>query len=103
MKVLNIELFGPIAPVVMAKDEDEAVKIVNSAELVFGAEVWSANKERAKGLAKRIRASFITINGKAKPDPRLLFGSLKKSSIGREFSHYGLKEFVNMKTIVVSK
>lgn len=103
MKVLNIELFGPVAPVIMAKDENEAVKIVNSAELVFGAEIWSANKERAKRLAKRIRASFITINGKARPDPRILFGSVKKSGIGREFSHYGLKEFVNTKTIVVSK
>lgn len=103
MKVLNMELFGPVAPVIMAKDEDEIVKIANSSELVFGAEVWSADTERAERLAKRIRASFVTINDRIRSDPRLFFGAVKKFSIGREFSYYGLKEFVNMKTIIVSK
>lgn len=103
MKVLNMEVFGPVAPVIMAKDENEAVKIANSTELIFGAEVWSADKKRAERLAKRIRASFITINERIRSDPRLFFGTAKKSCVGRELSHYGLKEFVNMKTIIVNK
>lgn len=103
MKVLNMEVFGPIAPVIMAKDENEAVEIANSTALVFGAEVWSADKKRAERLAKRLRVSFVTINERIRSDPRLFFGTVKKSCIGREFSYYGLKEFVNMKTIVVNK
>lgn len=103
MKVLSIELFGPIAPVIMAKDENEAVEIANSTELGLGAEVWSGDEQRAERLAKRIKAGFVTINGRIKSDPRLLFGSVRKSCTGREFSYYGLKEFVNIKTIVINK
>jgi len=102
MKVLNIEIFGPIAPVIMAKDENEAVKIANSAEFV-GAEIWSENLERAERLAKRIRAGFVDINGSTEYDPGLLFGNFKKSCVGRELSYYGLKDFVNTKTIIVNK
>ena len=103
MKVCNVEVFGPIAPVIMAKNEDEAVEIANSTEFGLGAEVWSADPERAERLAKRIRAGFVTINGRVKFDPRLPFGGVKKSGIGRELSYYGLKEFVNIKTVVVNK
>lgn len=103
MKILNVEIFGPIAPVVMAKDEDEVVKIANSTGFGLGAEVWSADLERAERLAKRIRAGFVIINGKVKSDPKISLAGVKKSCIGRELSHYGLKEFVNIKTIVVNK
>jgi succinate-semialdehyde dehydrogenase/glutarate-semialdehyde dehydrogenase len=103
MKVLNMEVFGPIAPVVMAKDEDEAVEIANSTDFGLGAEIWSTDLERAERLAKRIKSGFVTINGRVKSDPRLPFGGVKKSGIGRELSHYGLKEFVNIKTIVINR
>ncbi|KKG15051.1 succinate-semialdehyde dehydrogenase [Methanosarcina sp. 2.H.T.1A.6] len=103
MKVCNVEVFGPIAPIIMAKDEDEAVEIANSTEFGLGAEVWSADLKRAERLAKRIRSGFVTINGRVKSDPRLPFGGVKKSGIGRELSYYGIKEFVNVKTIVVNK
>jgi len=103
MKVCNVEVFGPVAPVITVKDEDEAVKIANSTEFGLGAEIWSENLERALRLAKRIRSGFVAINGMVKSDPRLPFGGIKKSGVGRELSHYGLKEFVNIKTIVVNK
>ena len=103
MEVCNIEVFGPIAPVITVKDEDEAVKIANSTEFGLGAEVWSGNLERAERLAKRIRSGFVAINGMVRSDPRLPFGGIKKSGIGRELSHYGLKEFVNIKTVVVNR
>jgi succinate-semialdehyde dehydrogenase/glutarate-semialdehyde dehydrogenase len=103
MEVCNMEVFGPIAPLITVKDEDEAVKIANSTEFGLGAEVWSRNLNRAERLAKRIRSGFVTINGMVRSDPRLPFGGTKKSGIGRELSHYGLKQFVNIKTIVVNK
>lgn len=103
MKVCNVEVFGPIVPVITVKDEDEAVKVANSTEFGLGAEIWSRDLERAQRLAKRIKSGFVAINGMVKPDPRLPFGGVKKSGIGRELSHYGLKEFVNIKTIVVNK
>jgi succinate-semialdehyde dehydrogenase/glutarate-semialdehyde dehydrogenase len=103
MEVCNMEVFGPIAPLITVKDEDEAIKIANSTEFGLGAEVWSANLERAERLAKRIRSGFVAVNGMVRSDPRLPFGGTKKSGIGRELSHYGLKQFVNIKTIVVNK
>jgi succinate-semialdehyde dehydrogenase/glutarate-semialdehyde dehydrogenase len=103
MKVCNVEVFGPIAPVIMAKNEDDAVKIANSTDFGLGAEVWSADLERAERLVKRIRSGFVTINGMVKSDPGLPFGGVKKSGVGRELSYYGLKEFVNIKTVVVNK
>ena len=103
MKVCNVEVFGPIAPVITVKDEDEAVEIANSTEFGLGAEIWSGDLERAERLAKRIKSGFVAINGMVKSDPRLPFGGVKKSGIGRELSHYGLKEFVNIKTVMVNK
>jgi len=103
MKVCNTEVFGPIAPVITVMDEDEAVKVANSTEFGLGAEIWSRDLERAQRLAKRIKSGFVAINGTVKFDPRLPFGGVKKSGIGRELSHYGIKEFVNIKTVVVNK
>ncbi|MFZ2500031.1 NAD-dependent succinate-semialdehyde dehydrogenase [Methanosarcina sp.] len=103
MKVCNMEVFGPIAPIITIKDEEEAIKIANSTDFGLGAAVWSGDPERAQRLAKKIRAGFVTINGMVSSDPRLPFGGVKKSGIGRELSHYGLKEFVNIKTVVVNK
>ena len=103
MEACSVEVFGPIAPLITVKDENEAVKIANSTEFGLGAEVWSGNLERAERLAKRIRSGFVAINGMVRSDPRLPFGGVKKSGIGRELSHYGLKEFVNIKTVVVNK
>ncbi len=102
-KVMKEEVFGPIAPVVIVKSEDEAVRIANSTEFGLGASIWSRNTERAEKLARRIESGFVAINDSVKSDPRLPFGGVKKSGIGRELSEYGLKEFVNIKTIVVKE
>jgi succinate-semialdehyde dehydrogenase/glutarate-semialdehyde dehydrogenase len=101
MKVLTEEVFGPIAPIVVVKDEDEAVAVANRTEFGLGASIWSKDQSRAERLARRIEAGSIAINDFVKSDPRLPFGGVKKSGVGREMSHYGLKEFVNIKTVVV--
>jgi succinate-semialdehyde dehydrogenase / glutarate-semialdehyde dehydrogenase len=103
MKACSVEVFGPIAPLITVKNDDEAVKIANSTDFGLGAEVWSGNLERAEKLAKRIKSGFVAVNGTVRSDPRLPFGGVKKSGIGRELSHYGLKEFVNIKSIVINK
>jgi succinate-semialdehyde dehydrogenase/glutarate-semialdehyde dehydrogenase len=101
MKVLKEEVFGPIAPIIVVKDENEAVRVANNTEYGLGASVWSRNTERAERIASRLEAGFIAVNDMVKSDPRLPFGGVKKSGVGRELSHYGLKEFVNIKTVVV--
>ena len=103
MEVCKIEVFGPIAPVITAKDEDEAVEIANSTDYGLGAKIWSGDLDRAERLAKGIKSGSVSINGMVKSDPRLPFGGIKKSGVGRELSHYGLEEFVNIKTVVVNR
>jgi succinate-semialdehyde dehydrogenase/glutarate-semialdehyde dehydrogenase len=101
MKVLTEEVFGPIAPIIVVKNEEDAITAANNTEYGLGASIWSRNPERAERLAARIESGFVAINDMVKSDPRLPFGGVKKSGVGRELSHYGLKEFVNVKTIVV--
>jgi succinate-semialdehyde dehydrogenase/glutarate-semialdehyde dehydrogenase len=101
MKILSEEVFGPIAPIMTVKDEDEAVSAANDTEYGLGAAIWGRDLKRAERIASKIEAGCIAINDMVKSDPRLPFGGVKKSGIGRELSHYGLKEFVNIKTVVV--
>ncbi|AYK14557.1 MAG: NAD-dependent succinate-semialdehyde dehydrogenase [Methanosarcina flavescens] len=103
MEVCNVEVFGPIAPIITVEDENEAVEIANSTIYGLAAKLWSQDLERAERLAKRIKCGSISINGMIKSDPRLPFGGVKKSGVGRELSQYGFREFVNIKTVVVNK
>ena len=84
MEACSVEVFGPIAPLITVKDDDEAVNIANSTEFGLGAEVWSGNLDRAEKLAKRIQSGFVAVNGMVRSDPRLPFGGVKKSGVGRE-------------------
>jgi len=101
MKILTEEVFGPIAPIITVKSEDEAVRVANDTQFGLGAAIWSRDLARAERLAARIEAGTVTINDMVKSDPRLPFGGVKKSGIGRELSHHGIMEFVNVKTVVV--
>lgn len=101
MRVVKEEVFGPVAPIIIAKNEEHAIKIANDSEFGLGASVWTSNIERGERIARRLEAGFVSINKIVKSDPRLPFGGIKKSGIGRELSHYGLREFVNIKTVVV--
>jgi succinate-semialdehyde dehydrogenase/glutarate-semialdehyde dehydrogenase len=103
MLVLKEEVFGPIAPLIRAGNENEMIRIANDTELGLGAAVWTANISRAERLAREIDSGFVAINGIVKSDTRLPFGGVKKSGIGRELSHYGLEQFVNIKTITVGR
>ncbi len=103
MLVMTEEVFGPIAVLASAADEGEMIRMANATQLGLGAAIWTRDIEKARKLAREIDAGFVAINCMVKSDPRLPFGGVKKSGFGRELSHYGLKEFVNIKTVVIGQ
>jgi len=101
MPVFKEEVFGPVASVMQVKDEAEAIRIANHSDFGLGASVWTENHEQALRMAKKIEAGNIFVNSMVRSDPRLPFGGIKKSGYGRELGAYGIREFVNIKTIVI--
>lgn len=101
MRIMKEEVFGPILPVAVAKDHEEAVALANSTSFGLGASIWTRDLGRAEHLARALRVGTVAINDMVKSDPRLPFGGIKRSGVGRELSHYGLREFMNIKAIVV--
>jgi len=99
MRAYDEELFGPVAIVIIAKDENEALRIANDTRFGLGGSVWTANVTRGEAIARKIKAGSVFVNGFVKSDPRLPFGGIKASGYGRELSHHGMHEFVNAKTI----
>lgn len=93
------ELFGPVATVIRATSEQDAVRIANETRFGLGSSIWSEDTTRAERLAEQIQAGSTFINGMVKSDPRLPFGGVKASGYGRELSRHGLLEFVNTKTV----
>ncbi|MGE5409420.1 MAG: NAD-dependent succinate-semialdehyde dehydrogenase [Clostridiales bacterium] len=102
MPVYEQETFGPIAAIIVAEDQDDAIRIANDSLYGLGASLWTRNLSNAKELASRIESGSVFINGMVKSDPRLPFGGIKISGYGRELSHYGIKEFVNIKTVWIA-
>jgi len=103
MPAFREETFGPVAAVVRAKDPDEAVRLANDTEYGLGAALWTGDIERAKQLASRIEAGAVFINGMVASDPRMPFGGVKRSGYGRELGSYGIREFCNIQTVVLSR
>ena len=93
------ELFGPVAIVIRAADEQDALRIANETRFGLGSSIWSQDTTRAELLATHIQAGCTFVNGMVKSDPRLPFGGVKASGFGRELSRLGMLEFVNAKTV----
>jgi succinate-semialdehyde dehydrogenase / glutarate-semialdehyde dehydrogenase len=102
LPVFGEETFGPVAALITVADEEEAVAVVNRSRYGLGASVWSGNPERGEGIARRLEAGVVFVNAAPRSDPRLPFGGVKCSGWGRELSTYGIKEFVNIKTVWVA-
>jgi succinate-semialdehyde dehydrogenase / glutarate-semialdehyde dehydrogenase len=99
MTAFREETFGPVAAIVRVKGVDEAIARANQTAFGLGAALWTSDIERARTLARRIDAGAVFINGLVASDPRLPFGGIKHSGYGRELGIYGLKEFVNIKSL----
>jgi succinate-semialdehyde dehydrogenase/glutarate-semialdehyde dehydrogenase len=93
------ELFGPVATVIRATDEDEAVHIANDTRFGLGSSIWSGDSVHAEKIARQVHAGSSFINGMVRSDPRLPFGGIKSSGFGRELSSHGIREFVNVKSV----
>jgi acyl-CoA reductase-like NAD-dependent aldehyde dehydrogenase len=99
MPVMREETFGPVASVMTVHDDAEAVERANETEFGLGASIWTSNPNRGEELARQVNAGIVTVNNVVVSDPRVPFGGIKKSGIGRELSKYGLLEFMNIKTV----
>lgn len=97
------ELFGPVASVIRATDEADAIRIANASSFGLGAAVFTSDAERGMRIARNeLEAGACFVNGFVKSDPRLPFGGIKESGYGRELSLHGIREFVNVKTVWVA-
>lgn len=101
MRVWEEELFGPVATVIRAKDEAEALKIANGSTFGLGGSVWTQDRERGESVARKLECGCAFVNELVKSDPRVPFGGIKRSGFGRELARHGIHEFVNAKTIWV--
>ncbi|CDX33900.1 putative aldehyde dehydrogenase [Mesorhizobium sp. SOD10] len=99
MAAFDEETFGPVAAIVRVENADEAITLANQTEYGLGAAIWTSDLGRARQLARRIDAGAVFINGMVASDPRLPFGGIKRSGYGRELGVYGIREFVNIKTM----
>ena len=99
MPVMREEVFGPAAPIYVAEDADEAIAIANSSAFGLGASIWTQNLQEAEKRCREIQSGIVTVNNVVISDPRVPFGGVKKSGIGRELGRFGLLEFANVKAI----
>jgi succinate-semialdehyde dehydrogenase/glutarate-semialdehyde dehydrogenase len=103
MAAFDEETFGPLAVLIDAKDEADAIRLANQSDFGLGAAVWTQDAEKAEQLARQIQAGSVFVNGLMRSDARVPFGGIKTSGFGRELSEVGIREFVNIKTIWVEK
>lgn len=102
MTAFDQELFGPVAAFTIVDNAEEGINLSNRSELGLGVSIFTQNIEEAKRLIPMVEDGAVFINAMVKSDPRLPFGGTKKSGYGRELSIYGIREFVNIKTVYIA-
>jgi len=99
MRVVQEEVFGPVAPVMIADDDTQAIKLANDSQYGLGASLWTEDLDKAEKLSRMLQSGVVSVNNIVASDPRVPFGGVKKSGFGRELSRYGMLEFVNIKSV----
>jgi succinate-semialdehyde dehydrogenase/glutarate-semialdehyde dehydrogenase len=99
MPAFREETFGPVAALLRARDVDHAIELANDTDYGLGAAVWTRDLSAAKGIARRIEAGSVFVNGLVASDPRMPMGGIKRSGYGRELGRHGIWEFTNIKTV----
>ncbi len=99
MAAFDEEVFGPVAALVLARDEEHAISLANRSEYGLSSNLWTRDEEKAWRIARRLEAGGVFVNGFTASNPRTPVGGVKKSGYGRELSHFGLREFVNAQTV----
>ena len=103
MPAYEEELFGPVAAIIPVEDEAEAIRVANDSPFGLGAAVFTRDVQKGERIAAdALEAGCCFVNAFVRSDPRLPFGGVKESGYGRELSHYGIKEFVNIKTVYIA-
>jgi succinate-semialdehyde dehydrogenase/glutarate-semialdehyde dehydrogenase len=103
MPLFDEESFGPVAAIIPAKDEAEAISIANDSDFGLGAAVFTSDLARGERIAvQELEAGLCFVNSQVKSDPRLPFGGVKHSGYGRELSYFGIREFINAKNVVIA-
>ena len=96
------EVFGPVAAIIAAEDEADAIRIANASEFGLGSGVLTGDPGRGRRIARdELEAGMSFVNENVRSDPRMPFGGVKHSGYGRECAAYGIREFVNIKTVHV--
>jgi len=102
MPAYDDEVFGPVAAIITAEDEEEAISIANDTAFGLGAAIFTNDMAKAEHIARnKLNAGSCFVNSFVKSDPRLPFGGINQSGYGRELGVYGIKEFVNIKTVYI--
>jgi acyl-CoA reductase-like NAD-dependent aldehyde dehydrogenase len=99
MSIAQEEVFGPVAPIIVADNENESIELANNSDYGLGASIWTQDLDKAERFSSSLESGIVSVNNVVASDPRVPFGGVKKSGFGRELSRYGMLEFVNIKSV----
>ena len=102
MSVYKEEVFGPVVPIIIVETDEEAIEIANDSRLGLGASLWTENLVKAKKLIPLLECGMVCVNSMVRSNIKMPFGGVKNSGFGRELGSHGIKEFTNLKSVVIA-